>query len=499
LIQDEGAGAVIHSGDFDYQDNPAAWDGQINAILGDDFPYFASVGNHDVLAFDGSGGYQDLLEARMTRLGIPWQGDLGVQSSFYYQGIFIVLTAPGVFSGPLPHDEYIRDELAGDDSIWRISSWHKNMTAMQLGGKSNDTGWGVYEESRAGGSIIATGHEHSYSRTHLLSSCRNQTVASMDNTLVLSQDDPNTPADEGRSFVFVSGIAGKSIRNQDRCLPKTFTYGCNGEWASIYTLDQGANYGALFGVFNYQGDPRRAHFYFKDIDGDMPDEFFVESTLGLQPPDESQQACITALNQALARVTKVQSRDIYTCIKDGAKGKLGGTIEACLTSDLKGRLARAMAKTESEESNQCNIPPPDFGATDAATVNAAATDHALDLIHDVFGTDLDVVIFDETGDQRSAARCQQGVVKAVRKCHDTKLAEFNRCKKAGLGNGDVQSAEDLAGCVFQPSSQRGGKACAERITRTIEKKCVASVADLPNAFPGCSADDADALAACPLV
>jgi hypothetical protein len=122
LIGNEGADAVVHSGDFDYLDSPAAWDGQINAMLGDDFPYFASVGNHDVLAFDGPGGYQDLLEARMTRLGIPWQGDLGVQSSFYYQGIFILLTAPGVFSRPRPHDEYIRDELAGDDSIWRISS-----------------------------------------------------------------------------------------------------------------------------------------------------------------------------------------------------------------------------------------------------------------------------------------------------------------------------------------------------------------------------------------
>jgi hypothetical protein len=250
------------------------------------------------------------------------------------------------------------------------------MTAMQLGGKSNDTGWGVYEESRAGGAIIATGHEHSYSRTHLPSSCQNQTVASMSNTLVLSQDDPNTPADEGRSFVFVSGIAGKSIRNQDRCLPNTFPYGCKGEWASIYTSDQGANYGALFGVFNYQGDPRRAHFYFKDIDGNMPDEFFVESTLGLHPPDESQQACIKALNKALARVTKVQSRGIYTCIRGGAKGRLSGTIEACLTSDLKGRLAKATAKTESEENMQCDIPPPDFGATDAAPMMPMLSQHA---------------------------------------------------------------------------------------------------------------------------
>ena len=31
------------------------------------------------------------------------------------------------------------------------------MKAMQVGGKSNATGWGVYEESRRAGAIIATG------------------------------------------------------------------------------------------------------------------------------------------------------------------------------------------------------------------------------------------------------------------------------------------------------------------------------------------------------
>jgi hypothetical protein len=277
LIKNEGANAVLHQGDFDYVDNPAGWDGQINSILGPDFPYFALVGNHDDTLFYGSGGYQEFLTARMNRLGIPWEGDLGVQSSFYYEGIFIVQTAPGIFG--TNHDLYIRDRLAADDSIWRISSWHKNMHLMQVGGKTDDTGWGVYEESRAGGAIIATGHEHSYSRTHLLSNFENQTVASTGNTLVLASDDPNTLPDEGRSFAFVSGLGGMSIRIQQ----------VSGDWwASIYTSDQGANYGALFGIFNYQGDPRLAYFYFKDIDGNIPDEFFVQSSVGdgvaNQPP-----------------------------------------------------------------------------------------------------------------------------------------------------------------------------------------------------------------------
>jgi hypothetical protein len=266
LIKSEGADAVVHSGDFDYEHNPAAWEAKINAILGADFPYFACVGNHDRKDFYGAGGYQEFMEARMHRLGIPWDGDLGVKSSFVFNGIFFLLTGPNIFG--YGHAEYIRDRLAEDNSIWRISSWHENMRLMQVGGKLDQTGWGVYEESRKGGAIIATAHEHTYSRTHLLSNCQNQTVASASDTLMLSIDDPATSEDEGKSFVFVSALGGKSIRNQE----------LDGKWwASIYTSTQGANAGALFGIFNYEGKEGLAKFYFKDIAGKAPDEFYVIS------------------------------------------------------------------------------------------------------------------------------------------------------------------------------------------------------------------------------
>src|SRR5437867_7063965 len=240
LIRSEGADVVLHGGDFDYQDDPKAWDDQISGILGRDFPYFASAGNHDAARFYGPGGYQELLAARMNRLGIAWRGDLGVQSSFTYRGIFFVLTAPDVFGdGDGLYDLFIARELAADDSTWRISSWHEDMQLMQVGGKGDQTGWGVYEQSRRGGAIIATAHEHSYSRSYLLSSCRDQTVASTASTLILSRDDPSTPADEGRSFVFVSGLGGKSIRPQLLDGPW---------WASANTSPQGANYGARSGA-----------------------------------------------------------------------------------------------------------------------------------------------------------------------------------------------------------------------------------------------------------
>jgi hypothetical protein len=308
----EGADAVVHSGDFDYVNNPAAWEDSLNTWFGVNFPYFASIGNHDDL-FRGPGGYQEFLEARLTRLGIDWDGDLAAKSSLLYEGIHFVLTGPGVEGSG--HDLYIRSVLASSPAIWRVSSWHKNMRLMQVGGKDDDTGWGVYEESRRGGAIIATAHSHTYSRSHLLSSMTAQTVADSSDTLAIRIDDASTSMnDEGASFAFVSGLGGRSIRDQEIGGPW---------WASIYTSTQNANYGALFGVFNVNGDPRLAHFYFKSIDSLIVDEFYVRTDVAPQTsaaapnrrtPEVTSLALVSgnpvmgelALEYAVSRTTAVQ-------------------------------------------------------------------------------------------------------------------------------------------------------------------------------------------------
>jgi predicted phosphodiesterase len=283
LVRDEGADAVLHLGDFDYADQPLLWEAQIDGILGHDFPYFAVAGNHDVDAFEGSLGYQDLMQARLHRLGIPFEGDLGRQSTIRWKGLLFVLVAPSVFGpGDGFHDRYLRERLLQDLSVWRIAAWHENMRLMQVGGKGDSTGWGVYEQARRGGAIVATAHEHSYSRSFLLDRMPDARVASTSNTLVLTRDLPWTPRDEGRSFVFVSGLGGASIRDQELT---------GAHWASVYTSDQGATFGALFGVFHVDGDPRRARFYFKDLRGDVVDEFFVES-----PDGRESDACSDGLD-----------------------------------------------------------------------------------------------------------------------------------------------------------------------------------------------------------
>lgn len=118
--------------------------------------------------------------------------------------------------------------------------------------------------------MIATGHEHSYSRSYLLSNMQQQTVDNKDNTLKL-----NT----GKSFVFVSGLGGIDERIQRQS---------GQHWAKIYAktclaLDPvclpNAKSGALFATFNVDKQANKAKFYFKNIDQQIIDEFTVISEL----------------------------------------------------------------------------------------------------------------------------------------------------------------------------------------------------------------------------
>lgn len=260
LVKSEGADLIVHLGDFEYQNNPVAWEDQTDRILGSAFPQIAVVGNHDLFAWSGPRGYAEHIRTRLGRMGVTVNGEPGVKCSFAYKGIFFVLTAPGLMG--LGHAEFIRRELEADSSIWRISAWHVNQRLMQVGGKPDEAGWGVYEESRRGGAVIATAHEHSYSRTHLLNNMATQEVSSRSDVLRLRR---------GRTFAFVSGLGGGDIRPQ---LQTTGDW-----WAKVYTATQGAVHGALFASFHVDGDERKADFYFKAVDGTVVDRFQVFSEI----------------------------------------------------------------------------------------------------------------------------------------------------------------------------------------------------------------------------
>jgi len=204
------------------------------------------------------------------------------------------------------------------------------------------------------------------------------------------------------------------------------------------------------------------------------------------PANKDQQKCINTLNGNFAKVAKAQGKDICKCIKDGAKEKLIGTIEDCITADTAGKVAKAKQKTVDKAGSDCTDPP-DFGATNPTTVNQVAMAKELDLIHEVFGSDLDAAILLEAT-SKDASKCQQSAAKQLKKCQDTKLKEFNACKKAGLKDGSIFSPAGLAACMGQDPKGKIIKACDTKLSDTLGKKCGSAV--IATTFPGgCSGSD----------
>ena len=78
LIKDEGAQMVLHQGDLDYEDDPDAWEKMVSDVLGDDFPYFVTIGDHDEMKWNE---YQQKLYDRLKKNpDAKCTGDLGIKS-----------------------------------------------------------------------------------------------------------------------------------------------------------------------------------------------------------------------------------------------------------------------------------------------------------------------------------------------------------------------------------------------------------------------------------
>ena len=275
LIRDRGADLFVALGDLGYYPLDAVgadrWTGMVDSILGDDFPVLVVVGNHEDLDWPLYARWQ---EERLAKVpGLRCEGEPGVKSKCTFRGLSIVGTAPGIgeVEGVAPKDDYagfIESSFADDENPWRICAWHKNQRTMQIGTYGDATGWGVYQACLAAGAFVATAHEHTYSRTFLMDDFEDKGIVHREDHLELGP---------GRSFAFVSGLGGHSVRRQQS----------DGHWwASRYSSDQGASYGTLFCTF---GDAR-AQCWFEDIKGAIPDSFSLETAFAVEPEPEPEPA-----------------------------------------------------------------------------------------------------------------------------------------------------------------------------------------------------------------
>ncbi|NQY92204.1 MAG: hypothetical protein HRT46_11200, partial [Deltaproteobacteria bacterium] len=225
---------------------------------------------------------------------------------------------------------------------------------------------------------------------------------------------------------------------------------------------------------------------------------------------KDQQKCVRALNKGMTKVDAAVAKQIAGCLKNHAGGKPLSksdptlvTLEGCAVADEKGKIGKATQKTIADFQKACvgldkggvsRFPP--YAATDASTVNGAATVKAVELSHDIFGADLDSGVLLTALTDKAGAKCQQGVWKAATKCQSTRLKEFTSCAKAAFKSGSVVSAEELEnqcqGGVDAPQPDEKGKiakACLGAdggIGRSVSK-CNEGL-DLDSLLPGCAAE-----------
>ncbi|MES1913995.1 MAG: hypothetical protein MHM6MM_006135 [Cercozoa sp. M6MM] len=273
LIKKEGAEAVVHAGDLDYESSPSEFFRMIDSTLGEDFPFFIAVGNHDLNAWKkdkdtDKKGYRDLIRERYERQDIAKHctGKTAENEACLYKGLLFALS--GVGTRGKDWSSFLDEALSAhtrSEVPWKVCNWHKNQRKMQVGGKSNEVGWSAYETCRKHGALVATGHEHSYARTHMMSSFKNQ---------VVSQDTERMTLRNGESVCWCAGTGGKNIR------PCKSNREQNPWWAS-YGCEQVEEFkqGALFCTFNYGGLQTRALCEYKDYTGRQWDQFLLHSEL----------------------------------------------------------------------------------------------------------------------------------------------------------------------------------------------------------------------------
>lgn len=279
LIVDEGADLILVLGDLGYHADAERWYAQIEAFVPPTVPVLAVVGNHESHAWSG---YHEVLAQRVLRVpGLRCIGTLGVNSACLYRGLLFVLSGTGVLGSD--HSEFSKQIFEGTEVAWKICAWHKNKADFQVGHKVGaEVDWDMYRLCQSEGAMIATAHEHSYERTYTLTDMGNRAA---DHGKTGSAEEMQL--DYGRSFVFVSGLGGKSIRDFE-----AEHHMDDGWWSTIFTsnvhIRNGVeieqfrpDHGALFIDYNTDGRGRRARGYFKTVGGDVVDEFEIVNAMVL--------------------------------------------------------------------------------------------------------------------------------------------------------------------------------------------------------------------------
>ncbi|HYC54687.1 MAG TPA: DUF4215 domain-containing protein [Candidatus Binatia bacterium] len=214
--------------------------------------------------------------------------------------------------------------------------------------------------------------------------------------------------------------------------------------------------------------------------------------------NKAQQACLNKVVKSARKISSAVLKDASLCIRRAAKDALpmGVSAQECLSADLKGKVAKASAKVAAAITTSCGTAP-DFGLTDAPTIEEGYVTDNLGLMIDAFEDDLGATLAASDGVDPQG-KCSSTITGAWRRLHDAMHKEVERCLKVGLKAGTVMDEASMEACldsITTDAQSRVAKA-AGTIEILLGIKCPPG--DLAGIYPGLSSicavygDDTDA-------
>jgi len=216
---------------------------------------------------------------------------------------------------------------------------------------------------------------------------------------------------------------------------------------------------------------------------------------GVAPAQIGDAKCVDKANNFARKVSDAQVKKARACVKSYGKGKLLGTVEACLAADPGGKLQAKQDKVTAlfAVGAACDGQAGTDLVTDAATINAAHLAGPPDLMHAIFGPDLDAGVLAQTKPQN---KCQDVVALRSGQLFSTWVKEFRKCKKAAMKAGATDTAAVVTACLSAAAERGIGSALADakgklaktgaKLSASIGKSCVDAGADLDALAPGCA-------------
>ncbi len=236
--------------------------------------------------------------------------------------------------------------------------------------------------------------------------------------------------------------------------------------------------------------------------GEIRCQLSLVETIATGPMSKGQAKCTKTLGKGLEKVLNLQNNQVCKCIKKRTKGKEMDP-EACTVSGPP--VGKAQTKSLEAFIKQCNGNDkdgqpnmPDFGVTHASVANAVGVNQSLDIVHDVFGPDLNVALDD--GSDKELSTCQATIANTVKKCHLQATKEYNKCVNADLqGKVDLPIVDEhgFENCLELDRKGKIAKACDSEVGKIragLDKKCAGT--DIALAAPGCATSDPATAAEC---